>query len=64
MFSRYFGDRYFSARFWPNLGGEIVLVEASPDYVVMVEASQQYVVVPPFEGVSTVSTFTTEVIPR
>jgi hypothetical protein len=23
MFSRYFGDRYFAARFWPNLGAEI-----------------------------------------
>ena len=26
MFSRYFGDRYFAPRYWPNTGEDIVLV--------------------------------------
>lgn len=37
MFSRYFGDRYFAPRYWPNDGAAVVavtgdLITAAPAY--------------------------------
>jgi hypothetical protein len=46
MFSRYFGDRYFAARFWPNLGDEINLVLPNAYSVVIAKARARVVVAP------------------
>lgn len=51
MFSRYFGNRYFAVRFWPDFGAEIVTVNAEADYVVMVPAFMDTVMVPAFPEV-------------
>jgi hypothetical protein len=45
MFSRYFGDRYFAQRFWPNFGDVLVIVDAEPDVEVIVRGTPREVLV-------------------
>jgi len=46
MFSRYFGDRYFAPRYWPNYGAtttfEPHVVEAFASYAASVDAFGSY----------------------
>lgn len=35
MFARFWGDRYFAATYWPNLGAVIVITPAEPDVTVI-----------------------------
>ena len=46
MFSRYFGDRYFAARFWPNIGGVIVVSPVTAYARVIVPRRARRIVVP------------------
>lgn len=38
MFSRYWADRYFAPRYWPNDGDVIVIIEPTADVTVIVRA--------------------------
>lgn len=47
MFSRYWGDRYFAPRYWPNDGDVIVTVEPTSDTTVIVRGRARTIVVQP-----------------
>ena len=63
MFSRYFSDRFFPVRYWPNNGAAIVVILALPDVEVIVVAQVTEVIVRPHTNNVIGSVWTEVLIP-